>query len=195
MSTSYLQLAELCSLVSFFRYPDDPLDRIWESDSARTDLFNTAPGTQRISTVKPIFVGVQEEPPAKVMQTAVVGQSGYLNYRIDLEDSIQNAWAFAYFAEIEDLAPNDSRQFKWMIAGWPVYNDLTIDPSEVAHGKYRVYELGLKNVSLPRFLYFGFRKTNDSSKGPIVNALEIYKYIRIATGSQHGKQFFCISTL
>jgi hypothetical protein len=179
----------------FFRYPDDPLDRIWESDLVRTDLFYTGPGTQRISTKKPIFIGVQEEPPAKVMQTAVVGQSGYLNYRIDLEDSIQNAWAFAYFAEIEDLTPNDTRRFKWEMLGSPVYYGAIMDPTVDAQGKYRVYELEFKSVSFPRFLYLGFLKTNDSSKNPIINALEIYKYIRIATGSQHGKQFFRIPTL
>ncbi|TVU11189.1 hypothetical protein EJB05_44758, partial [Eragrostis curvula] len=95
------------------RYPDDPFDRIWQSNSVRRAnyLVDVAPGTERISTTKPIFVGTNEELPEKVKQTAVVGQDGSLNYRLDLEGFPGNAWAVSYFAEIEDLAPNETRKF------------------------------------------------------------------------------------
>ncbi|CAD6269201.1 unnamed protein product [Miscanthus lutarioriparius] len=80
------------------RYPDDPFDRIWESDSVRRAnyLVDVAPGTERISTTKPIFVSTNEEPPEKVMQTAVVGQDGSLNYRLDLEANIMASMVSRY---------------------------------------------------------------------------------------------------
>lgn len=168
------------------RYPDDPFDRIWESDSVRRAnyLVDVAPGTERISTTKPIFVGTNEEPPEKVMQTAVVGQDGSLNYRLDLEGFPANAWGVSYFAEIEDLAPNETRKFKLEVPGMPALSKPTVDVEENAQGKYRLYEPGYTNLSLPFVFSFGFRKTNDSSKGPILNALEIYKYVQITMGSQ-----------
>ncbi|KAF8671385.1 hypothetical protein HU200_050099 [Digitaria exilis] len=168
------------------RYPDDPFDRIWESDSVRRAnyLVDVAPGTERISTTKPIFVSVNEEPPEKVMQTAVVGQDGSLNYRLDLEGFPANAWGVSYFAEIEDLAPNETRKFKLEVPGMPALSKPTVDVEENAQGKYRLYEPGYTNLSLPFVFSFGFKKTNDSSKGPILNALEIYKYVQITMGSQ-----------
>ncbi|CAL4996283.1 unnamed protein product [Urochloa decumbens] len=168
------------------RYPDDPFDRIWESDSVRRAnyLVDVAPGTERISTTKPIFVSTNEEPPEKVMQTAVVGQDGSLNYRLDLEGFPANAWGVSYFAEIEDLAPNETRKFKLDVPGMPALNKPTVDVEENAQGKYRLYEPGYTNLTLPFVFSFGFKKTNDSSKGPILNALEIYKYVQITIGSQ-----------
>ncbi|TVU31792.1 hypothetical protein EJB05_23493 [Eragrostis curvula] len=168
------------------RYPDDPFDRIWESDSVRRAnyLVDVAPGTERISTTKPVFVGTNEEPPEKVMQTAVVGQDGSLNYRLDLEGFPGNAWGVSYFAEIEDLAPNETRKFKLVVPGMPAFSKPTVDVEENAQGKYRLYEPGYTNMTLPFVFSFGFKKTNDSSKGPILNAMEIYKYSQITMGSQ-----------
>jgi hypothetical protein len=168
------------------RYPDDPFDRIWESDLVRRAnyLVDVAPGTERISTTKPIFVSTNEEPPQRVMQTAVVGKNGSLTYRIDLEDFPGNAWGVSYFAEIEDLTPNQTRKFKLVIPGKPEFSKPTVDVEENAQGKYRLYEPGYTNIPLPFVFSFGFKKTNDSSEGPILNAMEIYKYIEISVGSQ-----------
>ncbi|XP_052136508.1 probable LRR receptor-like serine/threonine-protein kinase At1g67720 [Oryza glaberrima] len=168
------------------RYPDDPFDRIWESDLVRRAnyLVDVAPGTERISTTKPIFVSTNEEPPQRVMQTAVVGKNGSLTYRIDLEDFPGNAWGVSYFAEIEDLAPSQTRKFKLVIPGKPEFSKPTVDVEENAQGKYRLYEPGYTNIPLPFVFSFGFKKTNDSSEGPILNAMEIYRYIEISVGSQ-----------
>lgn len=168
------------------RYPDDPFDRIWESDSVKRAnyLVDVAPGTQKISTANPVFVGTDLEPPEKVMQTAVVGRNGSLNYRLDLEGFPANAWGVSYFAEIEDLAPNDTRKFKLVVPGMPAFSKPTVDVEENAQGKYRLYQPGYTNISLPFVFSFEFMKTNDSSKGPILNAMEIYKHVQITVGSQ-----------
>ncbi|XP_072953940.1 probable LRR receptor-like serine/threonine-protein kinase At1g67720 [Typha angustifolia] len=168
------------------RYPDDPFDRIWESDSVRRAnyLVDVAPGTEKISTKLPVYVGLGETPPEKVMKTAVVGQNGSLTYRLDLDGFPANGWAFSYFAEIEDLPSNETRKFKLVIPGMPAFSKPTVNVQENAQGKYRLYEPGYYNVSLPFVFSFGFKKTNDSSRGPILNALEIYKYLPINYGSQ-----------
>ncbi|XP_074555557.1 putative LRR receptor-like serine/threonine-protein kinase At1g67720 [Curcuma longa] len=167
------------------RYPDDPYDRIWESDSLRRAnyLVDVAAGTQRISTTVPIDVNSDERPPSKVMQTAVVGQNGGLNYRLNLNGFPGNGWAFCYFAEIEDLKPDEIRKFRLVLPGNKELTRLIVNVQENAQGKYRLYEPGSYNISLPFVLSFAFKKTNDSSKGPILNALEIYKYVEINIGS------------
>ncbi|KAJ8484820.1 hypothetical protein OPV22_017305 [Ensete ventricosum] len=146
------------------RFPDDPFDRIWESDAKRRAnyLVDVAPGTERVSTTMPIDVSSSEMPPEKVMQTAVVGQNGSLTYRLDLDGFPGNGWAFSYFAEIEELSPNETRKFKLVVPGMPAYSKPTVNVQENAQGKYRLYEPG----------------------GPILNALEIYKYLQINYGSQ-----------
>lgn len=171
------------------RYPDDPFDRIWQSDSIKRAnyLVDVAPGTEKISTTSPIYVGFDEMPPQKVMQTAVIGQNGTLTYRLDLEGFPANAWAFSYLAEIEDLPPDETRKFKLFVPGRSEFSKPTINVQENAGGKNRLYEPGFWNISLPFVFEFGLRKTNDSSRGPILNALEIYKYLDINLGSLDGK--------
>ncbi|WVZ67209.1 hypothetical protein U9M48_016321 [Paspalum notatum var. saurae] len=168
------------------RYPDDPYDRIWESDLVRRPnyLVDVSPGTVNVSTDRPVFVASgSERPPQKVMQTAVVGGLGDLTYRLDLSGFPGNGWAFSYFAEIEEFVDPETRKFKLFIPGLPDVSKPTVDIGENAPGKYRLYEPGFLNISLPFVLSFAFRKTNDSSKGPILNAFEIYKYIHIDQGS------------
>ncbi|RWW79266.1 hypothetical protein BHE74_00012457 [Ensete ventricosum] len=126
------------------RFPDDPFDRIWESDAKRRAnyLVDVAPGTERVSTTMPIDVSSSEMPPEKVMQTAVVGQNGSLTYRLDLDGFPGNGWAFSYFAEIEELSPNETRKFKLVVPGMPAYSKPTVNVQENAQGKYRLYEPG-----------------------------------------------------
>ncbi|KAL0919582.1 hypothetical protein M5K25_011685 [Dendrobium thyrsiflorum] len=168
------------------RYPDDPFDRIWESDSVRKAnyLVDVAPGTEKISTTKPVDVSYDERPPEKVMQTAVVGRNGSLGYRLDLDGFPGFGWAFSYFAEIEDFHSDETRKFKLFIPGMPAISKPTVDVQENAQGRFRLYEPGYYNISLPFVFSFEFKKTNDSSMGPILNALEIYKYLQINFGSK-----------
>ncbi|KAJ3684036.1 hypothetical protein LUZ61_013200 [Rhynchospora tenuis] len=167
------------------RYPDDPFDRIWESDAIKRPnyLVDVAPGTKKISTTKPIYVNRDDMPPVKVMQTAVVGNNGTLTYRMNLNNFPGNAWAFTYMAEIEDLGPNETRQFKVVLPWGPPINDAIVNVQENANGNYRLYEPGFYNVSLPFIASLLFRQTNDSSRGPILNAFEVFKYVAINFGS------------
>jgi Malectin-like domain len=172
----------------FFRYPDDPFDRIWESDAIKKPnyLVDVAPGTEKISTKKLVYSDYGERPPMKVLQTAVVGNNGTLTYRMNLDNFPGFAWAYTYMAEIEDLGKNESRKFKVVLPYGPPVNDAVVNVQENANGNYRLYEPGFDNVSLPYIARLNFQKTNDSTRGPILNAFEILKYVLINPGSIDG---------
>ncbi|KFK41178.1 hypothetical protein AALP_AA2G095700 [Arabis alpina] len=165
------------------RYPDDPYDRIWESDVNRRPNFlvGVAPGTTRINTSKSINTLTREYPPMKVMQTAVVGTQGLISYRLNLEDFPANARAYAYFAEIEDLSANETRKFKLAQPYFPDYSNAVVNIAENANGSYTLYEPSYMNVTLDFVLTFSFGKTKDSTRGPLLNAIEVSKYLQISS--------------
>ncbi|GLT89690.1 hypothetical protein SLE2022_076660 [Rubroshorea leprosula] len=171
------------------RYPDDPFDRIWEADYLKENfLVDVAPGTKKISTNMPIDVTSGEElPPQKVMQTAVVGTNGSLTYRLVLHGFPGHGWAFCYCAEIEDLAANESRKFRVLLPGNPDVSKLVVNIAENAQRKYKVYEPGFFNLSFPLVSPFQFKMTSDSTRGPLLNAAEINKYVEKNDGSIDGE--------
>ncbi|XP_075658369.1 putative LRR receptor-like serine/threonine-protein kinase At1g67720 isoform X1 [Castanea sativa] len=164
------------------RYPDDPYDRIWQSDLIKRPnyLVGVAPGTERINTSKNVNTKTREYPPVKVMQTAVVGTKGVLSYRLNLDNFPANARAYAYFAEIEDLGANETRKFKLSQPIMPDYNNAVVNIAENANGSYTLYEPSYMNVTLEFVLSFSFARTRDSTRGPLLNAMEICRYLRIA---------------
>ncbi|KAG0485835.1 hypothetical protein HPP92_009914 [Vanilla planifolia] len=163
------------------RYPDDPYDRIWESDLNKRQnyLVGMAPGTKRISTNKTVKADLREFPPVKVMQTAVVGTKGSLSYRLDLEGFPGYARAYAYFAEIEDLGQAEVRKFTMKQPNIVGYKDVILNIVENANGSYALYEPSYMNISLDFVLSFLLMKTPDSTRGPLLNAIEISKYVQI----------------
>lgn len=181
--------------MSYLRYPDDPYDRIWDSDLIRRQnyLVGVAPGTERIRTTKNIEIETREFPPVKVMQTAVVGTKGVLSYRLNLEDFPANARAYAYFAEIEDLGENETRKFKLEQPYIPDYSNAVVNIAENANGSYTLYEPSYMNVSLEFVLSFSFVMTPDSTRGPLLNALEISRYVEIASKTNRQDCKFLMS--
>ncbi|XP_076921368.1 putative LRR receptor-like serine/threonine-protein kinase At1g67720 [Bidens hawaiensis] len=170
------------------RYPDDPFDRLWQSDLVKKAnyLVDVAAGTEKVSTSSPIDIGKDELPPQKVMQTAVVGRNGTLTYRLNLDGFPGFGWAYTYFAEIENLSPTQDRKFRLLLPGAPDISKAIVNIQENAQGSYRVYEPGFYNISFPFVLSFRFAQTDDSTEGPLVNAIEISKYVKISDGSFDG---------
>jgi hypothetical protein len=148
-----------------------------------------APGTERIYTQKNVDIKTREYPPMKVMQTAVVGTKGQLTYRLNLDDFPANARAYAYFAEIEDLGANETRKFKLEQPDIADSRNAVVNIAENANGSYTLYEPSYMNVTLDFVLSFSFVKTRDSTRGPLLNAMEMSKYLKIAskTGGQDCK--------
>ncbi|KAF8101829.1 hypothetical protein N665_0201s0142 [Sinapis alba] len=179
------------------RYPDDPYDRIWESDLLKRAnyLVDVAAGTVRVSTKLPIEAAGNDKPPEKVMQTAVVGTNGSLTYRMNLEGFPGYGWAFTYFAEIEDLAEDESRKFRLVLPDQPDYSKAVVNIRENTQRAYKVYEPGYYNISLPYVLNFRFAKTADSSRGPILNAMEISKYLQKSDGSEDATVMASVASL
>lgn len=162
---------------------------MWESDSVKKPNFlvDVASGTEKISTKMPINVDRDDRPPQKVMQTAVVGRNGTLSYRLNLDGFPGGGWAFTYFAEIEDIGPNDVRKFRLVLPDAPQASKAAVNILENAQGKDRLYEPGFMNLTLPFVLSFRFVKTSDSTLGPLVNAMEINKYLKRNGGTLDGK--------
>lgn len=123
------------------------------------------------------------------MQTAVVGTRGSLSYRLNLYGFPANARAYAYLAEIEDLGVNETRKFTMQKPTVPEYNNIVVNIAENANGSYTLYEPSYMNVSLDFVLSFSLQKTLDSTRGPLLNAIEISKYVQIIpkTDSRDGK--------
>lgn len=149
-------------------------------------LVDVAAGTEKISTKMPIDVNRDERPPEKVMQTAVVGRNGTLSYRLNLDGFPGGGWAFTYFAEIEDVDPNDLRKFRLVLPDAPQVSKAAVNILENAQGKYRLYEPGYENLTLPFVLSFKFVKTADSTLGPLINAMEINNYVKKNGGTLDG---------
>ncbi|KAF2307110.1 hypothetical protein GH714_024887 [Hevea brasiliensis] len=59
------------------------------------------------------------------------------------------------------------------------YSNAVVNIAENANGSYRLYEPSYMNVSLDFVLSFSFVKTRDSTQGPLLNAIEISKYLKI----------------
>ena len=150
-------------------------------------LVDVAAGTEKVSTRKPIYVNSKEVPPQKVMQTAVEGTNGSLTYRLTLGGFPGYGWAAAFFAEIEDLGPDETRKFRLVLPGYADFSRAVTNIEENALGKYRLYEPKFSNLSLPFVFSFGFGKTSDSKRGPLLNAMEINKYLEKNDGSLDGK--------
>lgn len=123
------------------------------------------------------------------MQTAVVGTEALLSYRLNLDDFPASARAYAYFAEIEDLGSNETRKFRLIEPNLGEYNSAVVNIIENANGSYTLYEPSYMNVSLDFVLSFAFRKTSDSTRGPLLNAMEISRYVEVTpkTNIQDGK--------
>jgi hypothetical protein len=107
-----------------------------------------------------------------------------LSYEFLFEQPPGNSWVAIYFAEIQDLVATETRNFTVEVSDWAEYSGLTVNVEAEAGGKYRLYEARHINVTVNRLLFLKLRKRNVFSKGPIINAIEIYKYLPITAGKK-----------
>ncbi|KAK1315159.1 putative LRR receptor-like serine/threonine-protein kinase [Acorus calamus] len=171
---SYKAATEASSLVKFLRYncgglqdfirfPDDNLDRIWQSYNQTTQ--------NPISTTSNVNKNNLFNLPSAVMGTAVTPSTG---------DALEFDWQtsavvgsndgqhiYMHFSELQLLKTNESRKFGFEINGQSFYKpfqpdylsvDTIFSPNPLNGTTY--------NVSL--------QKTSDSTLPPILNAVEVY---------------------
>lgn len=65
----------------------------------------------------------------------------------------------------------------------PEYSNAVVNIKENANGSYTLYEPSYMNVLLSFVFSFSFKQTQDSSQGPLLNAVEISKYVPISSNT------------
>ncbi|KAH9326586.1 hypothetical protein KI387_006764, partial [Taxus chinensis] len=154
---------------SLTRYPQDPYDRIWfpvPSDKHIT----------KISTLASISDEQTEAfPPSGVMRTAWftnATQLGLTLHSYDNTDLPEKSLIFFYFAEIERINASDSRIFDITANGMNISSRVNV--LELTHGAYDTSkEISQEFKDLNSFKV-ELRKSEDSTLGPIINAMEHY---------------------
>ncbi len=191
-----------CDFDTYYRYPYDPVDRIWMSDQAvlaeTTSLLqNVGSNVTSISTTRSVIVAsASDQPPQLVMQTAAVGNNGILSYRSRLNGFPSPAYAVSYFAEIQVLKPTDIRSFIFNtnIAD-PTFVDQNLNLQQDANGPFIAFEPGYPNVTIPQYVDYSLTRTPNSTLNPIINALEIYKIVtKVSTTNYADGKFFFFLT-
>lgn len=153
---------------SFFlcsqRFPDDVYDRIWTP-------YNSADWNQ-IDTLLTIDQGATSFnflplPPSTVMGTAAIPAN--VNDGIELRFvpvyNSSTLYVYMFFAEIQKLEANQTREFNIFVNG----NILNIDPINLPYLQSEYYMAISENS-----LELSINKTSRSTLPPLLNAIEIY---------------------
>ncbi|XP_034696437.1 senescence-induced receptor-like serine/threonine-protein kinase [Vitis riparia] len=157
------------------RYKDDVFDRIW--DPISWDYWDPINSSYVSSTLS----NNEYKPPSNVMSTAVIPalDSISLEFYWDTDDPSQQFYVYMYFAEVEQLETGELREFNISLNGgsWrgPIVPEKMI-PTTIWN---------TDSISAPGSLNFSISKTDDSTRPPILNALEIYsvkQFLQSPTG-------------
>ncbi|GLJ45695.1 hypothetical protein SUGI_0961740 [Cryptomeria japonica] len=150
---------------SSIRYPDDEYDRIW---TAGVSGSNVIP----INTSNKVETKVTGAP-ASVMSTAVVPLNiSFLRLSWTRNFDPSGEYHFAmYFLEIQELKPNDIREFSISIGGKLWYkNNLRLTYEDET-----IYSDPSYPMSKPGPLNFSLNATARSTLPPLINAWEAYR--------------------
>lgn len=107
--------------------------------------------------------------PSIVMATAVkpLNTMEPLKFSWESTDPTSKFYIYLYFAEVEELQLNESREFNIFLNGNLWHGPLTPESFE-ATAMYRI------SSSISEKFEFSIYKTNSSTLPPIINALEVY---------------------
>ncbi|KAL1201982.1 Leucine-rich repeat receptor-like serine/threonine-protein kinase [Cardamine amara subsp. amara] len=149
------------------RYPKDVYDRVW--------LPYLEPEWSQINTklnVSDFTDGY--DPPRDVVTTAAIptNVSEPLTYTWNLESSDDETYCYLYFAEIQQLKANETREFKIMANGridYISYRPRSFGAQTLSNLASLKCEGGVCRVQLS--------KTPKSTLPPLLNALEIFSVI------------------
>ncbi|CAK9198294.1 unnamed protein product [Sphagnum troendelagicum] len=156
------------------RYPYDVYDRLWETDIPEVNPISSF----AINTTTPVNVSVPtDKVPELVMQSAESWPRGQgLNLTLPYLTSYNRDYYVAfYFAEIDQLAQNQTRVFDLVLNQGPSeYYYFNISVVSLAGGMYTAWEVLGTNVSLNSSGNIELIPHADSQLGPILNALELF---------------------
>ncbi|KAI3744133.1 hypothetical protein L1987_57209 [Smallanthus sonchifolius] len=149
------------------RYEDDIHDRIWNP-------IENIPGLTAVQTSSPVLgSSTKEKVPSKVMSTAMksTNSTGGLWYPWTATNETDEFLIYMYFAEIETLEINQTREFNIYMNGLYRYGPI----SPIDHTT-NTYFTSIYNSSSYQLSLFA---TKNSTLPPMLNALELYKPIRL----------------
>lgn len=172
----------LCFILSHLRYPDDPFDRIWDTDSK---LVKPSPD---LTLARSYIHNASTTVPIRVLQTALTHPDRLEFLHSSLDAEYHNYTLFLYFFELNSTIKPQQRVFKIYIN-----NEIHQDEFDIqANGSY--YNEVALNVTAKESLNLTLVKvSNRSVFGPILNAYEIlqmYSWIQ-GTNQQDGKINSC----
>eukprot|EP01018_Ginkgo_biloba_P040774 Gb_37625 [translate_table: standard] len=171
------------TLEKIIRYPQDPFDRLWESDKL-VNAVKSRSGNQTSATFNAssnVMISTQNttnHPPIAVMETAkIAGRQERLDlYVKNPTDGQIPLLIILYFAEIETSNVSESRIFDVLINGHQAIPSLDITHAGVLSNRTRS-SIQKEIMSNDSNIDVALRKTSNSTIGPIVNALEQYLVI------------------
>ncbi|KAD4982872.1 hypothetical protein E3N88_19543 [Mikania micrantha] len=150
------------------RYADDKYDRIWDPAANLPNLTN-------IQTSSPVSLGspTKEKVPSKVMSTAVktLTTSFYFYKKWGPTNETDEFLIYVHFAEIETLKINETREFNIYINN--VYRAGPLSPLDHTTSTYFFRANAATSYELDVY------STQNSTLPPIINAIEVYKAIRL----------------
>ncbi|KAL0719305.1 hypothetical protein Bca4012_068629 [Brassica carinata] len=156
------------SLIFCFRYGSgvygaDVFDRIW--------LPYNSDDWSRISTNNSVDNDNGLQVPENVMATASVPTDPDAHMNISLTGLYQTSrfYAFLHFSEIQELNPNDTREFKVMYNG-----RLIIEPFKPKSFYTDSFIRGELGPNANGQCTFSLQKTASSTLPPLLNAMEVY---------------------
>uniref|UniRef100_A0A1J3IW66 non-specific serine/threonine protein kinase n=1 Tax=Noccaea caerulescens TaxID=107243 RepID=A0A1J3IW66_NOCCA len=160
---------------SYLRYPEDVYDRQW------VPYFRTA--WTQISTTSDVGNANDYEPPKDALKVAAIPTNASEPLTVEWSSTTpeDQYYLYAHFAEIQDLQPNETREFNILWNEEPYY------------GPFTPPKLKLMSV-IPRSPYacdegmciFQLNRTNNSTLPPLLNAFEVYKVIHFPQSETDG---------
>ncbi|CAE5981726.1 unnamed protein product [Arabidopsis arenosa] len=167
------------------RYPEDVYDRIWMPYSQ--------PEWTQINTTRNVS-GFSDgyNPPQDVIKTAAIptNVSEPLEFIWNSESSDDQTYAYLYFAEIQKLKTNETREFKIVANGrldYTNYIPTKFEAETLINPAPLKCEGGLCRVQLS--------KTPRSTLPPLMNAIEIFSVIQFPQSETYTDDVIAIKNI
>ncbi|CAA7410160.1 unnamed protein product [Spirodela intermedia] len=144
------------------RYPVDPYDRIWFGNVTQTGWSTVTANGDINRPEADIWV-----VPGEILRTATVTESLVFYFSGGPQEKL---YLFLYFVELQQLGPNETREFNVLSNGQLLYGQYR--PTYLNSGV--LYSLRPVPYSLKTTYNFTLEATANSTLPPMINAHEIY---------------------
>ena len=145
-----------------FRYPDDVYDRIWTPYNENG--WKPISTTLAVDNQGPFTNGV----PSIVLGTAAtpMNVNSNMEFSYQLSDGVATFYVYMYFAEIQKLLANQTREFKIYVNARKL--GVLVDLPYLGQAKIYWATLGPE-------VQIWLNRTNASTISPLLNGIEVYK--------------------